>query len=77
MLDSTNITPGKVKVLNPGCFLSRKEVAQIIGVHPGSIKRYEKRGLLSAVKINERMIRYHRDTVEEFISRYQRPETAA
>lgn len=56
--------------LSPGCLLSRKEVAQILGVHPGSVKRYEKRGLLRPVKFNPRLIRYHRETVEEFISKY-------
>lgn len=62
--------------LSPGCLLSRKEVAQIVGVHPGSIKRYEKKGLLKPVKINQRLIRYHRETVEEFVRQQCSPVAA-
>jgi predicted site-specific integrase-resolvase len=38
--------------------LSRKQVAKIAGVHPGTVKRWERRGLLKAKRINKRVVRY-------------------
>ena len=38
--------------------LSRKQVAEMAGVHPGTIKRWERRGLLKPIRINPRVVRY-------------------
>ena len=47
-----------------GMLLSRKEVAAIAGVHPGTVKRWESRdGKLTPIRINSRLIRYEREEV--------------
>jgi DNA-binding transcriptional MerR regulator len=48
-------------------FLSRKQVAKIAGVHPGTVKRWERRGLLKAYRINSRVVRYERHDVMELL----------
>jgi DNA-binding transcriptional MerR regulator len=47
--------------------LSRKQVAKIAGVHPGTVKRWERRGLLKAYRINSRVVRYERHDVMELL----------
>ena len=47
--------------------LSRRQVAAIMGLHPGSVKRYEKAGILPAYKINSRLTRYDERDVLRFI----------
>ncbi len=47
--------------------LSRRQVAKFMGLHPGSIKRYEKAGILPAYKINSRLTRYDERDVLRFI----------
>ena len=47
--------------------LSRKQVAEIAGVHPGTVKRWERRGLLKAYRINSRVVRYERHDVMELL----------
>jgi DNA-binding transcriptional regulator YhcF (GntR family) len=48
--------------------LSRRQVGEMIGVHPGSIARYERLGQLKAVKINARVTRYLETEVRRFIA---------
>lgn len=48
--------------------LTRAEVAKVIGVCCHSVARYTRRGLLPAVVINRRLIRYRREDVEKFIA---------
>jgi predicted DNA-binding transcriptional regulator AlpA len=43
--------------------LTVKQVAEILGVHPGSIKRYVKIGLLHPIRITSRMVRYEEEDV--------------
>ena len=43
--------------------LTRKDVAQILRVHTGSVKRYDKNGLLHPVRITSRLVRYEEDEV--------------
>lgn len=43
--------------------LSRKEAAKIFGVHPGSLKRWEKSGKLRSIKLTARCIRYKKSDV--------------
>lgn len=43
--------------------LTRKEVATILGVHPGSVKRYDKNGLLHPIRITNRLVRYDENEV--------------
>ncbi len=38
--------------------LTRKEVAAILKIHSGSVKRYDRAGTLHPVRINARTIRY-------------------
>lgn len=48
--------------------LTRKEVAEILGVHPETIKRYGKRGLLHPIRITSRMVRYEEAEVLELLN---------
>ena len=47
--------------------LSRREVAALIGVHTETIKRYQRKGLLPAIILNSRLIRYERADVEKLL----------
>jgi hypothetical protein len=44
--------------------LTRKQVAEILHVHPGSIKRYDRAGILTPIRITPRTVRYDTDEVE-------------
>lgn len=48
--------------------LSRRQVGELIGVHPGSVARYDRAGLLKGIKINARVVRYPEAEVQRFIS---------
>ena len=48
---------------------SRQQVAQRLGCHSRTIARAEKRGDLTAIKFNARLVRYRRSEVEAWISR--------
>jgi hypothetical protein len=48
--------------------LSRRDVAIICNVHPGSVARWERQGLLTAVKINARVTRYREDDVLRLVA---------
>jgi excisionase family DNA binding protein len=48
---------------------SRHQVAQRVGCHPRTVARAEKRGELTAIKFNARLVRYRRSEVEAWISR--------
>ena len=52
-----------------GRLLSRRQVGDLMGVHPGSVARYERSGLLKAIKINARVVRYPEAEVQRFISK--------
>lgn len=43
--------------------LTRKQAAKIFGVHPGSLKRWEKSGKLRPIKITARTLRYDKREV--------------
>ena len=47
--------------------LSRKEAALIFGVHPGSLKRWEKTGKLRAIKLTARCVRYNKAEVLQLL----------
>lgn len=49
--------------------LSRRQVGDLMGVHPGSVARYERSGLLKGIKINARVVRYLESEVQRFISK--------
>ena len=48
--------------------LTRKQAAKIFGIHPGSLKRWEKTGRIRAIKITPRCVRYDRREVEAMIA---------
>ena len=52
-----NPTPALVETLN------RAQTAKIFGVHPGSLKRWEKSGKLRPIKITARTLRYDKREV--------------
>ncbi|MEM6820318.1 MAG: helix-turn-helix domain-containing protein [Verrucomicrobiota bacterium] len=47
--------------------MTRKEVAALLNVHPGSVKRYQLNGSLPAIHINSRVLRYRREDVDAFL----------
>lgn len=46
------------KTTAPPKTLTRKQVAKIFGVHPGSLKRWEKSGKLHPIRLTPRTLRY-------------------
>jgi len=49
--------------------LSRREVARIFKVTPSSIGRWERAGLIQAIKLNARVIRYRQDEISRLLNR--------
>lgn len=50
--------------------LSRKQVAKMAGVHPGTVKRWERRDkVLTPIRINSRIIRYDKVEVDKLLGR--------
>lgn len=47
--------------------LSRREVADRFKVHPRTVFRWEKEGLLTPVRVGSRIVRYDRQQVEDLI----------
>ena len=47
--------------------LTRKEIAEAFGIHPGSVKRWEAAGKLIPIKMTARCVRYDRAQVEKLI----------
>jgi hypothetical protein len=48
--------------------LTRKQAAKIFGVHPGSLKRWEKSGKLHPIKVTARTLRYDRREIDAILS---------
>lgn len=46
-----------------------KQAAEILGTHPRTIQRYAKSGLLHAIRITPRRIRYDLNEVEQLATR--------
>lgn len=44
---------------------TRRDAAAILGIHPGSIQRYTKRGLVEPIWITCRRVRFDLDQVEK------------
>ena len=51
--------------------LTRKEAAKIFGVHPGSLKRWEKSGKLRPIKLTARTLRYDKCEVLQLLEGVQ------
>ena len=47
--------------------ISRKDVALLFGLHTETIKRWERRGCLTAIKVNSRLVRYRFTEVQNLI----------
>ena len=61
----------ETNTINELKLLSRDQVAGILSVSKMTIKRYERRGMLSPVYLSSRAIRYHSQDVQRLI---QQPE---
>jgi hypothetical protein len=57
ILSAVRPTPAQPETLN------RTQTAKIFGVHPGSLKRWEKSGKLRPIKITARTLRYDKREV--------------
>jgi transposase len=62
LLAATKQTPATIATY------SRKEAAKIFGVHPGSLKRWEKSGKLLAIRVTARTLRYDARQIEAIVS---------
>jgi len=51
--------------------ITRCEVAHRIGCHPKTIQRAERRGELTPLKFNSRLVRYRRTDVDAWINHAQ------
>lgn len=50
--------------------LSRKQIAKMAAVHPGTVKRWERRDkVLTPIRINSRVIRYDKAEVDKLLGR--------
>jgi len=47
--------------------MTRKEAAAVFGVHPGSLKRWEKTGKLRPIRITARTVRYNAAEIRALI----------
>lgn len=56
--------------------LSRRDVGRMCGVHPGSVARWERQGLLTGVKLNARVTRYRADDVARLVANATCPTSA-
>jgi DNA-binding transcriptional MerR regulator len=57
-----------IKYIHEGTLLlTRREVAELFGVVPVTVKRWEQKGILTPIKVNERIVRYHSDEVKKLI----------
>ena len=48
-------------------YMSRRQVADLLGLHTETIKRYQHQGRLKAIILNSRLIRYERADVEKLL----------
>jgi len=54
----------------PERMLSVKEVASILGVHPGTVRRWERKGLLKAYRIGPRhSLRFDQGDILDFLNK--------
>jgi len=54
--------------------LTRKDVAQILGVHPGSVKRFDQKKLLHPIRVTRRLVRYAEEDVFALLHRQELPQ---
>lgn len=54
--------------VQPETLLSRADVATLLGVTKHTIRMYERRGLIRALRINQRTVRYERTAVQALLS---------
>ena len=50
----------------PPKLISRKDAAGILGLHPETVKRYTRRGLLRQINFTARKVRYDQDEIIRF-----------
>lgn len=48
--------------------LSRKVVAEMLGLSVLTVKRYQQRGLLRPIVVNARLVRYRYEDIVEFVN---------
>ena len=59
----------KSPVSTPPRTLTRKQVAEILHLHPGSVKRYDRAGILHPIRITSRTVRYSESEVLELLNK--------
>jgi excisionase family DNA binding protein len=58
------------RAINRRPFLSREEAAELLGVSHRTLRRWELRGQLPAVRINRRVIRYRRCDIDDMAEKF-------
>ena len=43
-----------------------RQAAEIIGCHPKTVQRYERQGVINAIRLSKRKVRYVKQEIEEF-----------
>jgi predicted site-specific integrase-resolvase len=58
----------------PPQLLSRRAVAELLSLHPATLRRWHKSKRLCAIALSPRCVRYREEDVENLLARYH-PET--
>jgi len=56
---------------------TRRQVANRLNCHTETVKRYDHAGILTAIRLNSRVVRYDPTDVERFISQARNIQAAA
>ncbi|MBO4513502.1 MAG: helix-turn-helix domain-containing protein [Victivallales bacterium] len=65
-MEDTNINIKEKHEATLKTWLCRKEVADMLGVHPYTIGRWEAQGKIRPVRFSRRLYRYDAETIREF-----------
>ncbi len=49
---------------NAAELLTIKQVSEMLQVHPNTLRQWEKKGILSPVRISARIVRYRREDID-------------
>ena len=62
----------EIKSFVDSSYLGAKELAQQIGIHPKTLSKWARDGLINAIKISPRVVVYDRLEVKRFIDSFRR-----
>ena len=65
---TSDVMKPTLPLAKPETLLSRADVASLLGVTKHTIRMYERRGLIRALRINQRTVRYERTAVQALLT---------